>query len=424
LINSISKEVKLKCIELAKQGLTAREIYNQYYCLSHGTKYSGFNSMLKRWKRDHKQANPIDTAPIINKSVSYKDTGDMIFEGIIELLEGEPITPEIIMQSHNLDSDKWHVLSFKSNAWQSQVKGGKKITLWQSKITVQPKQHKEITFNDIDNYFINKDFKHKTPLIPFDYNINNEILEINYTDLHTGLLSWREETGADFDLDIIENRFKESIADIVRRCEGRTFKLIRFVTLGDIIHTDNDNQTTTNGTFQQVDGRIAKIFNKAVDMFICALDCLLELESPIEYVYLSGNHDRNTGYFFAKSLQLAYRNEPNITFDISPNPQKAKVYGNALVGYCHGDMSRKNMGEWLLKKFRSLYGNSKYAEIHSGHRHNKTEEEINGIKVITLNALCESSYWEHKEGYSSERALICYVWHETCGKRETWITNF
>ena len=373
-----------------------------------------------RWQPEYKENKNIIHVPI-KRSVSYKN-------GITEYQDERPykgeLTPLDVMKEHNLNPCEWEVVSFTSNYWQSQTKEGQLIDLCQSKLAVKPKVKSELTFEDIDNYFASKDFNCKTPLKPFPYNPDGEILEIDYTDLHVGLLAWKSETGADFDLKIVEQRFLESIADTVRRCQNRKFKLIRFITLGDILHIDNDEQKTTNGTFQQADGRTAKIFNKALDMLIAAIDCLLELEAPIEYVYLAGNHDRTTGYFLAKSLQMAYRKEPNITFDIEPNPQKVKSYGRALVGYCHGDMPRKNIGLWLLKDFRREYGASDYAEIHSGHIHTKTEEEINGIRVITLSSLCESAYWEHQQGYVSERALICYVWHEKHGKRETWVTNF
>ena len=200
--------------------------------------------------------------------------------------------------------------------------------------------------------------------------------------------------------------------------------MIRFVTLGDILHVDNSHQTTTNGTFQQIDGRVPKIFDAAADMITEALEALLDLRSPIEYIYVAGNHDRDTGYYLAKTVQTAFRRESNIQFDIEPNPLKAKMYGKCLVGYAHGDMPSKNLGSFLIKNFRKEFGESVYAEIHSGHLHSKSEEVMNEVKVIRLPALCESSYWEHSMGYKSERALICYVWNEDTGKREQWITNF
>lgn len=58
-VNVIPIEVKRKCIEMQKQGMTAREIYNQYYSLHYDTKLTGFQSMLKRWKRKIKADDEI-----------------------------------------------------------------------------------------------------------------------------------------------------------------------------------------------------------------------------------------------------------------------------------------------------------------------------------------------------------------------------
>lgn len=397
-----------------------------------GRGINSIHSFINRQKRQgtiKRSVNSQVTQKIIEETVGTKQpkekismlsNGDLVFEGIIELLQGEPITPEIIMKAHNLDSAKWKVISFTTNAWQSQVKGGNKIALWQSKITVRENIEKQITFETIDNFFKNVDYKVKNPVMPFKYNEASEILEIDYTDTHTGLLSWRKETGSDFDLDIIENRFRECIADTIRRCKGKKFKKIVFATLGDILHIDNDRNETTAGTLQQVDGRISKIFDRAVKMLIDCIDALLTLKSPIEYVYVCGNHDRNTGYFLAKTVAMAYKDNKNIYFDITPNPLKAKLFGVNLIGFCHGDMPKKNLGEWLQKNHRKEYGLSRFAEVHCGHLHSESTKENCGVLIKHLPSICESSYWEYSSGYKSTRGTMCFIWNEETGLRETW----
>lgn len=379
-------------------------------------------SFINRNKRNIKAVNKdIKVAQETGRNkVSMLSNGDIVFEAIIELLQGEPITPQTLMKAHNLDSEKWKIISFTSNAWQSQIKGGEKTTLWQSKITVRENKDTQITFETIDNYFKNATFKTRKIMPTFSYNKSKETLEIVYTDPHIGLLSWRHETGADYDLDIVAQRFKDCIADTVNRCKGRKFKKILFVTLGDILHIDNDKNETTAGTLQQADGRISKIFDKAVNLIMDCIEKLFELKTPIEYVYTSGNHDRNTGYFLAKTLKMAYSKNKNIVFDIKPNPTKAKVIGNNLIGFCHGDMPRKNLGEWLQKTYRKEFGNSRFAEVHCGHLHSEITKENCGVLVKNLPTICESSYWEHQQGYKSTRGTMCFVWNDDTGLRETW----
>ncbi len=370
-----------------------------------------------------KKKEPVEDDVLKKNRVTYKDNGEMIFEGIIELLSGQPITPEIVMEAHNLKPDEWKVVSFTSNAWQSQIKGGDKIVLWQSKITVRPRTETEITFADIDNYFANKDLTAPVVALNSDYDPEGEVLEICIPDLHAGLLSWRFETGEDYDLNITKTRFFKAISDIVARCKNHSFSKIEFVTLGDLLHTDNDNQTTTKGTFQQVEGRLAKIFDFTLDMMIAATQLLSEV-APVEVVYICGNHDRVLGYTLIKATEKAFTGNERVTFDVTPNPQKFRLFGNALVGWTHGDMPKKNMQGWLQDRARKEFGQCQYAEIHAGHYHSEEVHEAAGVKIRYMPNLAAASYWEHQQGFpQTTKSVVCYRWHPEKGLRSIWYNN-
>lgn len=425
---------RTEALKLSDTGLNAKEVLNslinsdtdmgEFYGLTDEQQYEKMRGYIKRQRQRQRKATKNDIQESRTTSISY-DKGETTFQGVIELLDGEPITPEVIMKAHNLDIDKWDVVSYKSNFWNAQMKGGQKVVMYQSKITVKPKSILIFSPQTVEEYLNNKKFNHMPPHEAFPYTDSDEHLEIDYTDAHVGLLSWRFETGADFDLKIAREMFLQSVGDVYRRCKDRQFKSLKFVTLGDIVHVDNSNQTTTNGTFQQVDGRNAKIYNYASDMLIEAMETFKALNTNVEYVYLPGNHDRDTGYHLAHGLSLAYRENSWITFDIAPNPLKIKNYGDLnVVGYCHGDMPKNNMASWLTKQFRKATAEAKFVEVHRGHIHTKSEYELEGYRIISLNSLCESSYWEHQQGYTAEKALMSFVWNENHGKRETWITNF
>lgn len=413
-------------VDLYKDGEPIRVITEKVQCyfpqLQREQVRSKVRNCLKKYHlygRKNKTPLTEQLRGVCQEKVSYKN-GETTFEGIIELLSGEPITPEVVLKAHNLKPNEWVVRSFTSNAWQSQVKGGDKITLWQSKITVAPKASSEITFADIDNYFSKLEFREIKKTNTYKSTDTDTILEIDYADAHCGLLSWKPETGANYDLGIVAKRFKTIVTDIVNRAKGKTFSKIVFTTLGDILHIDHEDNTTTKGTLQQADGRIAKIFNCALDLMV---DTICELETlgiPIEYIYCSGNHDRNTGYYLVKALEMYFRKDTQITFDVSPKPQKAFSYGVNLIGLCHGDMPKKNLGEWLQKSYRKEFGKSRFAEVHCGHLHSESVKENCGVLIKNLPAICENSFWESQQGYSSERGVMCFVWDKQKGLRETW----
>lgn len=383
--------------------------------------------------RNYYRSNSINTqhvsesedGPTFHKSVEYKKDGSAIFEGIIELAENTEITPELMLKAHRLDSSSWEVVSYKNNFWQTQKKGGEKLVLYQSKIMVKPLSKDNITFEDIDNYFMSRDFN-ISPETTYEYSTEGDTLEIDLTDLHSGLLSWEKETGNNYDLKIAEKNFKACISDIYNRATREPIKKILFVTMGDILHVDNDNQTTTRGTFQQVDGRISKIYDTTLDMLIWAFE-LLKKVAPIEVVYCSGNHDRVLGYTLIKSAEMAFRNDNAITFDVAHNPLKYRQFGKVLIGFAHGEMPKKNIGTWLSGNLdsRESFGKSKYIEVHTGHRHSQsTMEESYGVIVRTMPPLCASSLWEHGMAFGdSVKSIVCYIWNDELGLRNMWFNN-
>lgn len=374
-------------------------------------KYKGRHNLPRKHSSD-----PSKLVVNTKASVSF-NKGTTTFEDEQEIINGQEITPELIMKAKGLNIEEWVVVSFTKNVWQTQSKDGQKISLCQSKLSVKPKVDVGITFEDIDKYF-EKDRK------PIDYKPitvdSEESLEIDLADLHQGLLSWRNETGSDTDLNICSEKFLSAIDDIVSRAKTKKFKQIYLCALGDILHIDNDKNETTKGTLQQADGRIAKIFDYAVDTMAQAIDMLLTLNIPIKYMYLCGNHDRNTGYFLVKCLERTFTNNPMVEFDTLPNPQKAIHFGKVLVGLTHGDMPKYNKGTWLMNDYRREFGESDYVEEHCGHIHTEEAKTYNGVMVRSVMAQCGNSYWEHQQGYRSQRGIMSFVWNENKGLRETW----
>ena len=354
-------------------------------------------------------------------NISFKN-GVTSFESEQEITVGQEVTPELIMVAKGLDPKEWEVVNFMKNIWQQQTKDGTTINLCQSKLSVKPKKETAITYAHIEKYFSTHDFSNIPLNIPStDYDKSKETLEIDVADLHAGLLAWEEETGKSYDLKIMSKRFLECIQDIKDRCKGRQFKKIIIANLGDIIHIDNNDQRTTKGTFQQAEGRLEKIVEVTLNTYVQAILMLLDI-APIEFISVKGNHDEVTSFMFAFALKKAFSNNENITFDITANPHKARLIGNSLVGFEHGIESKQRQGDWLVNDCRELFGKCKYAEVHCGHLHSQTtEEKTTGIIVKRLPALCNSSAWEHINGYRAYKAMICFVWHDEKLLRETWI---
>lgn len=369
-----------------------------------------------------KNTEPLNTNKF-PQSVSFKD-GATTIEKVVALMDNELITPTTIMRAHGMDSSLWEVLSYKSNYWQSQVQGGKTIDLYQTKLTVKPKNQIELTIDDIDKYFMTHDnsIPYERLTVP-EYETDGDTLVIKVPDLHIGLLAWRNECGEDYDLKIAKSNFLSCITDVRRRCEEKPLKKIIIVTLGDVLHTDNDKQTTEHGTFQQTDGRLGKIIECAESMLVQAIEMLKEV-APIKYIYTSGNHDRFTGYMLAKMIENRYLNDENIEFDTAQNPFKRELIGNTLCCFHHGDAPKKNIDECVYTQCKDLISYAKWIEINVGHLHELHTYYKDGVQVRRMPPLCNSSYWEHQQLYSGDnRCMVCDIYNDELGRMETWQSN-
>lgn len=386
-----------------------------------------------RWKAEHTQEQESDPEPEYKSSTGWKN-GVYESDDLIRMCQEDAKSPRRMLELHGLDPDLWEVVSCRNNLWHGQTHHkfreaeGPRTLLYQSRLTAKPKAD-GVGFADIERWFAEHEFiTEKPPVVPMWYDPDGETLEIDVADLHSGLLAWWRETGEDYDVNIARERFFSAMRDVIGRCSGRKFKKIILALLGDLLHTDNDQQTTTKGTFQQTDGRMSRVFTKTLDMLIEAIDWLGAI-APVDVVYTRGNHDHTMGWALIKAVEQAYRKDPNISVDVSPDSQKTRLIGCTLVGLTHGNMSEKNLTGWLQVRARKLPVVIKYIEEHVGHRHaEKTKERVQtqdneGIITRTMPTIATSSAHEHDEGYVSTRCMMCFVWGESTGLREMWYSN-
>lgn len=403
--------------ELSMQGLNAKEIERVLATEYNGVTYSAIKNKVRRMRKANGTTRDKSGMQVGTSATSVQEcNGVKTYNDTFEIDDGEVITPASIMVKKGLNPAEWEVVSFTKNIWQQQTKDGDTINLCQSKLTVKPYKKLALTIEDVDKWFDEKDFS-KVPIKEkkLKKSNGNLIAEICCADIHFGMLAWANECSNDWDLHIAREKFLEVIFDIVDRLKNDNISEVYFCTLGDVLHVDNVQGTTTKGTVQQVDGRISKIIDYAYDTLNVALEKVRELGVPITYIYVSGNHDTAMGYALVRMLEIA---NSDITFERSPNPQKAIHFGKVLIGLNHGDIPKANKGQWLIHDYRKEYGESLYVEVHSGHFHNESVNKYNGILERSLLAQTGQSLWEYSQAYRSQRGIQCFVWDKEKGLRD------
>ena len=343
-------------------------------------------------------------------------------------------TKEDVIREYNIDMDKWKIDFFeikpsqayrkdKQVDWQVEnsvvVKGMSKdsgkmlvVQLYNLRIKFVPKKVDDITLEDVKRVLLDKKFEF--PVInKSEYSPSNEILEIDVMDLHFGSDANHNP----------ENRFSLAIDDVITRIGTRKFEKILFCMLGDIFHYDNVSKTTSAGTIMTTNGMTAfQEFDLAVSVFVENIRKLMSF-SPVEIVFVPGNHDTSSGYHLLKVLEAVFENNENIVVDAGHQARKVRLLGKNLVGWMHGDMPKSRASIWLQVEAASEWGKSEYREIHSGNFHSQDVVEDGGVILRYLPGMTDIDEWHYNKGYvGAVRAMISFVWDKDRGLREQWFT--
>lgn len=387
-------------------------------------------SSIDSLRRTFKIFNLFDEAGYVHapSQISYKETtgiennGNLISDKLIELADVEKNSPESILKAHGFNPSEFELVSCRNSIWNTNSKNGIK-NLYSSKIVVKPSSF-SLNLDYLDKYFKEKEFSHMRK-IP-KYKIEEKdglILEIDVADFHIGLLSDENEVGESYNTEIAIRYFNFCIDNIIEKTKNKKISKIVFVNLGDFMHINNSEGTTAKGTKQDTCERTTSIFVKALDMLIDNIEKLAEI-APLEIVSVSGNHDRETSFYLFTSLEKAFRKDSRISFNVGPNPFKAKRYGKVLLGWTHGDVKKDNYTDWLQVHYSKDYGNSQWREIHSGHYHSQKLLDKSGVLVRFLPKMCASSAWEHMNGYNAAtKSMVSFLWDPNKGLDEIWLSN-
>ena len=204
---------------------------------------------------------------VYNEKIEIESDGSQCSEKLIKITREELKDTNKIMSLHGYDPEKWEVVKVSNSIWNSPIKGGDKQELYASKLIVKPRT--EISPQQIAEIFNNiaarKSEKIEKPYT--NYNADGKILEICLTDLHFGMLAWGPETGAEYNLEIAEKKFKEILNDIISKTRFFSFQKIYFIFCHDFFHCNNQERSTNKGTMVDTDGRMFKIFDKGLNLF-------------------------------------------------------------------------------------------------------------------------------------------------------------
>jgi len=236
------------------------------------------------------------------------------------------------------------------------------------------------------------------------------------TDYHFGMLSWKEETGADWDLKIGEDTIIKWFSQAIQQSPDANQAI--FAQLSDFLHFDGmDAVTPASKHLLDVDTRFAKVVRSAIRILRTVVDMLLQKHQKVHIIMADANHDPVSQIWLREWFSAMYENEPRITVDTSPSPYNAYEFGKTALFFHHGHKRKvANVSEVFAGQFREMFGRTKYAYAHMGHLHSIDVKENNLMIVEQHRTLAAPDAYAARGGWLSGRDAKVISYHRDYGE--------
>ena len=256
------------------------------------------------------------------------------------------------------------------------------------------------------------------PSIKREIKQSNHLLVINPADIHIGKYASHTETGDGYNVEIACNRVLEGLEGLIEKSKGFDVDRVLFCIGNDVLHIDNVYNTTTAGTNQDVDGKWWEHFEVALALYVKCVEILREV-APVDIIHSMSNHDYQSGFHLAHALKSWFRNDREVTFDISVAHRKYYRYGKNLIGLEHGDGAKMdNLPLLMAQEQPTMWSETKYRYWYLHHLHHKVKhkwrdaKDFIGVTVEYMRSPSGTDSWHSRKGFSGVPKAVEGFLHE------------
>lgn len=238
-------------------------------------------------------------------------------------------------------------------------------------------------------------------------------------DPHFGLLSWKPETGEDFDTAKAEAVTFNAVDTLASLTPNTGTALL--LNLGDYFHADDSSNRTPRGqNALDVDGRFDKIASIGFRAMIRCIERLLEKHDKVIIRNNPGNHDPHQAKMLNIAVGAYFHNNQRVTVDPSPSNFYYYQFGRVLLGSTHGDGAKLNdLPLIMANDVPRLWADAQFRIWHVGHFHHNQrifQKDLVGCEVETHRTLAAGDAWHRNQGYRSLRDMKAVVYHKDFGE--------
>lgn len=236
------------------------------------------------------------------------------------------------------------------------------------------------------------------------------------TDLHFGMLSWKEETGADYDLKIAEQLLLDWFAAAIKQSPDAATAVL--AQLGDLLHHDaHASVTPEHRNVLDADSRLQKMIRVVIRTMRRIIAMLLEKHETVHVIMADANHDPAGGAWLREMFAAFYESEPRVIVNSSASTYYVVEHGETSLFYHHGHKRRiGDVDSVFAGKFREVYGRTKFSYGHIGHLHSDELKSTNLMKIERHETLAAPDAYAANGGWLSGRSAKVITYSSLYGE--------
>ena len=349
-------------------------------------------------------------------------------------------TRQDVIEFFNIDTEVWKIKEFTVKSSEGYRKDRK--VDWHvsdgtvdrgdvedsGKMLIVPMQHTETKFvrkqpddiwtqKNIDKLFesIKTRSLSAQKTVSLQYSKNGKALIVPIADFHLGLLATQKTNGNEYNMEIAERGFVQTIQRIKEKVKHEEFEEVIFVLGNDFLNSDNLSNTTSHGTPQDSETFWYEIIDKAIEMITYGVNSLLDISKVSIYNVVS-NHDNHSMYGIMKTISAVYANNKNVSVDVSSLPRKYIKFGKNVIGLTH-DMKIARGLELMTTEAKEHWSDASHFFWILAHLHKAMVYEAQGLlEIYRVPTFSGFSRWSNEKGFvQAHKKTQCFVLDEQDG---------
>lgn len=257
-------------------------------------------------------------------------------------------------------------------------------------------------------------------------------------DVHIGKHCELIRTGREYTTDIAVSRVLQGLHDQERELDFYDVSDILLPLGNDIVHVDNNNNTSTRGTPQDAESSVESQMQNAAELYIRLVEHYAQ-KRTVWLTHTNSNHDRVAGWSVSQMIAHRFHNDPRVKWTndgMSQQHRKYFVFGDNLIVFHHGEAKEEKLMGLIENEARLALAQTKRTYVYQGHTHHKTlsrrginteniEKDYSALTVVkagtgaenrlyveTVRSPSEPDAWHSESGYVNLPAVEMFIHDE------------